>query len=231
MKFWIIETDTVAQAWERLVIDIWEHGVTVPHYGKELTALVKVRYPFKEPRVHRGDMLCALKDSLSKYYTEVLEGTRDHLIGTESVHYTYHDRLFRYDPLGDTSLALARFFFNQIEHIIEILKSRPYYNGVQAITSRMGDWSLEHQPCLQRIWCKIYDGKLVMHTTWRSRDGFRAWHMNVLAMTELQKMRAGKVGVEVGTYVDFSNSVHIYKECWEEVKRWIETAKKKRRRW
>jgi len=31
----MIVADTVAQAWEQLVIDIWEKGEEVPHSGRE----------------------------------------------------------------------------------------------------------------------------------------------------------------------------------------------------
>ncbi len=51
----LIEKDTVAQAWEELVITLWHKGYIVPKYGKEMAILVKVREPFKEPRVHKGD--------------------------------------------------------------------------------------------------------------------------------------------------------------------------------
>ena len=67
-----------------------------------------------------------------------------------------------------------------------------------------------------------------MHTSWRSRDIFRAMHMNMLAMTELQRKIANKLGVEVGSYLDFSNSAHIYERSYNDVERFINVLRKKK---
>nr|MDO8134501.1 hypothetical protein [Candidatus Njordarchaeum guaymaensis] len=48
---------------------------------------------------------------------------------------------------------------------------------------------VDSPPCLQRVWCTVREDKLIMHTTWRSRDIYRAMHMNMLALTELQSAR------------------------------------------
>jgi thymidylate synthase len=56
-----------------------------------------------------------------------------------------------------------------------------------------------------------------MHTTWRSRDIFRAMHMNMLALTKLQKMMAEKINVQVGGYLDYTNSAHIYEKSYNDV--------------
>jgi len=52
--------------------------------------------------------------------------------------------------------------------------------------------------------------------------------MNMLAMTELQRMMAEKLDVEVGSYTDFSNSAHIYEKSYVDVERFIEVLKKRR---
>jgi thymidylate synthase len=100
---------------------------------------------------------------------------------------------------------------NQIQRCIELLKKSSYSRRVQAITWRpYTDLYNSEPPCLQRIWLRIYDGKLTMQTTWRSRDHFNAWSANVNGMIQLQKVIANELGVEVGNYLDFSNSLHIY---------------------
>ena len=66
-----------------------------------------------------------------------------------------------------------------------------------------------------------------MHTTWRSRDIFRAMHMNILALTELQKMMAEKLNAEVGSYLDYTNSSHIYEKSYEDVAHYISVLKKR----
>ncbi|KKK43221.1 hypothetical protein LCGC14_0731840 [marine sediment metagenome] len=107
---------------------------------------------------------------------------------------------------------------NQIEYIIEKLKKSPYSRRAQAITWRpLVDPYSDDPPCLQRIFMRIIDKKLVMQTTWRSRDLFRAWEANVNGMIRIQKYVADKLGVDVGHYIDFSNSLHIYGSNFPEV--------------
>ena len=57
-----------------------------------------------------------------------------------------------------------------------------------------------------------------MQTTWRSRDLFRAWGADVNGMIRIQKYVADELGVEMGHYLDFSNSLHIYGNTITEVK-------------
>ena len=107
---------------------------------------------------------------------------------------------------------------NQIEYIIEKLKKSPYSRRAQAITWRpLVDPYSDDPPCLQRIFMRIKDKQLLMQTTWRSRDLFRAWEANVNGMIRIQKYVADELGVEVGHYLDFSNSLHIYGSNFPEV--------------
>jgi thymidylate synthase (methanogen type) len=108
---------------------------------------------------------------------------------------------------------------NQMEYIVEKLRESPYSRRAQAITWRpLVDPYHIDPPCLQRIFMRIKAGKLIMQTTWRSRDLFRAWEANVNGMIRIQKAIADKLGVEMGHYLDFSNSLHIYGNTKSEVK-------------
>ncbi|MFW9948248.1 MAG: thymidylate synthase, partial [Candidatus Odinarchaeota archaeon] len=108
---------------------------------------------------------------------------------------------------------------NQIEYIVQKLRKKPYSRRAQAITWRpLVDPFHIDPPCLQRIYMRIKDEKLLMQTTWRSRDLFRAWEANVNGMIRIQKFIADELGVEMGHYLDFSNSLHIYGNTISEVK-------------
>ena len=65
---------------------------------------------------------------------------------------------------------------------------------------------------------RVKDDKLIMQTTWRSRDLFRAWEANVNGMIRIQKYVADQLELEMGHYLDFSNSLHIYGNTISEVK-------------
>jgi len=117
---------------------------------------------------------------------------------------------------------------NQIEYIIQKLKQKPYSRRAQAITWRpLVDPFHSDPPCLQRIFMRIKNNKLIMQTTWRSRDLFRAWEANVNGMIRIQKYVADQLNVEVGHYLDFSNSLHIYGNTILEVEDMLKRMKNK----
>jgi thymidylate synthase len=219
----VVKAKTVSEAWQKAVFECWNRGAQVPtEYGemsKELLGLIIiVEEPFAEPRVHRGDLLVAVKDSLRKYYDEVLRGTLDNAVKEGKIHYTYHERLFNYPPKE----------ISQIDYIIKKLQETYFSRRAQAVTwDPEKDMWVDSPPCLQRVWCTIRDGKLVLHTSWRSRDIFRAMHMNMLALTELQKIVSGQLNVEVGPYLDFSNSAHIYEKTYGDVERFIRVVERR----
>jgi thymidylate synthase len=88
-------------------------------------------------------------------------------------------------------------------------------------------------PCLQRIWCRLTGDaqgelSLNMNSHWRSRDLYRAWFMNVYALTDLQRIIAARISenisqnVSVGRYVDISDSLHLYGAYLEDVAKEVE---------
>lgn len=112
---------------------------------------------------------------------------------------------------------------NQIELLIEKLQKSPYTRRAQAITWRpYSDIITDDPPCLQRLYFRVKNGKLMLQTTWRSRDLFKAWEANVNAMIRIQKYVAEKLGLEIGEYIDFSNSLHIYGRDIHDVKKILE---------
>ncbi|RJP70566.1 MAG: hypothetical protein C4532_09115 [Candidatus Abyssobacteria bacterium SURF_17] len=115
---------------------------------------------------------------------------------------------------------------NQIDYIIKKSTSAFYSRRTQAITWMPTADPVTHDPpCLQRVWCRIVEDEdgtpvLNMNTDWRSRDLYRAWFMNVYALTDLQRVIAERISeacgrnVKVGRYCDKSDSLHIYGECF-----------------
>jgi thymidylate synthase len=71
-----------------------------------------------------------------------------------------------------------------------------------------------------------------MNTHWRSRDLYKAWFMNVYALTDLQRMIAEGISknkgepVNVGRYVDISDSLHVYGSYFDEVEPEIEKMRR-----
>lgn len=117
---------------------------------------------------------------------------------------------------------------NQVDYIVSKSVNAFYSRRVQAITwMPTADPATHDPPCLQRIWCRIAEDEggepvLNVNTDWRSRDLYRAWFMNVYALTDLQRLIAEKISeawgreVKVGRYSDKADSLHIYGECFTE---------------
>jgi thymidylate synthase len=66
---------------------------------------------------------------------------------------------------------------------------------------------------------RVVNGKLIVETSWRSRDLFRAWSANVYAILELIKSYLDKYwpSMKIGEYMDFSNSLHVYGDNFSHV--------------
>ena len=145
------------------------------------------------------------------------DGTVWNVYGTD---YDLNDEISSQVKEKEIPIELLEFpRIDQIKIIIDKLKESPYSRRAQAITWRpLVDPFHVDPPCLQRIFMRIKDGKLLMQTTWRSRDLFRAWEANVNGMIRIQKYVADQLGVEMGHYLDFSNSLHIYGSTISEVK-------------
>jgi len=235
----VVEEDTIPRAYERAIREVWEKGLSIrTEYdrpedppSKDATVMIAVRDPFGQPRFHRSfsDGL----GGLAEYVMEVVHGAHDYWVkpteeilkGAESKDtrwtYTYHGRLFEYhieDKVVD-----------QIGYIIDRLSKTGYTRRAQAITwNPKLDPPTDDPPCLQRIWgrlCEDGEGGYVfnMNTHWRSRDLFKAWFENVIALTTLMRKIAQGIArktgkkVRLGRYVDISDSLHIYGSYFREI--------------
>jgi len=233
------------EAWEKAVIAVWDGGVDVKTQydkshdppSKDATCMITITDPFAEPRIHKN--FPGGPEELEVYRQEVVAGIHDHWIDPAAGKwtYTYHERLFAYSPVEDLRTKdSARPFeaFNQIQYIIDSLAATAHTRRAQAITwMPTADPKTDDPPCLQRIWCRLITDEqgtsvLNMNSHWRSRDLYKAWYMNVYALTDLQKIIAGKISqkinqpVKVGRYVDITDSLHIYGSYFDDVTKQVE---------
>ena len=243
-----ITAESLPQAWEKTVLAVWDNGVEVKTQydkpgdrpSKDATVMVTVTDPLTEPRIHKN--FPGGPAELESYRQEVLYGIHDHWIDPSAGKwtYTYHERLFAYCPVEDLSNANAAKPFSavdQIRYIIETLASSGHSRRAQGITwMPTADPKTDDPPCLQRIWCRLIDDGtnlvLNMNTHWRSRDLYKAWFMNVYAMTDLQRVIAEELtkktgrDVKVGRYVDISDSLHIYGAYFDSAEKEVEKMRK-----
>ncbi|UCG57922.1 MAG: hypothetical protein JSU70_00165 [Phycisphaerales bacterium] len=235
-----INADCLPEAWEKAVLAVWDQGLDIQTQydkpddpaSKDATVIVTVADPFSEPRIHKN--FPGGPAELESYRQEVVNGIHDHWIDPVSGKwtYTYHERLFSYCPVEDIrDIDSPKPFkkFDQIQYIIDYLSQAGHSRRAQAITwMPTADPVTDDPPCLQRIWCRLVANEagelsLNMNAHWRSRDLYKAWFMNVYALTDLQRVIAEEVSsrrnepVRVGRYVDISDSLHLYGSYFNEI--------------
>lgn len=234
-----VEADTIPRAYEMAIREVWEKGIRVKtEYdraddpaSRDATVMIVVNEPFGQPRFHRSfaDGL----GGLAEYVMEVVHGAHDYWVKpveeilkaekSEDTRwtYTYHGRLFEYRIEDEV--------IDQIAYMVEKLSETGYSRRAQAITwNPKLDPPTDDPPCLQRIWgrlCEDDEGGYIfnMNTHWRSRDLFKAWFENVIALTTLMRKVAEAISektgksVRLGRYVDISDSLHIYGSYFREI--------------
>jgi thymidylate synthase len=235
-----ITANCLPEAWEKAVLAVWDNGIEMKTQydkasdppSKDATVMITVTNPFAEPRIHKN--FPGGPAELEAYRQEVVDGIHDHWIDAAAGKwtYTYHERIFAYCPVENIRNPNSPKPFkkvNQVQYIIDSLAEVAHTRRAQAITwMPTADPQTDDPPCLQRIWCRLVlneEGELSlnMNTHWRSRDLYKAWFMNVYALTDLQRIIAWKISakinkpVSVGRYVDISDSLHIYGSYFNDV--------------
>ena len=224
---------TAPEAWEMALLAVYDQGCEVKtEYDKpedppslDATVMVEVREPLGEPRIHKN--FPGGPQDLEVYRQEVVDGIHDHWINPQEGKwtYTYHERLFAYRPTRDLADLDARRRvepIDQVAYMVDKLAEAPHSRRAQATTwIPTADPDTDDPPCLQRLWARLLpDGaggyRLNLNSHWRSRDLYKAWFMNVFALTDLQGRLAEQLSERIGApvapgrYVDVSDSLHVY---------------------
>lgn len=230
--------DSIPQAYFRAMKAVWENGLAIrTEYdrkndkgeyidpaSRDARVLIEVKDPFEQPR-YPPISFC----EIGVYIAEIM-GAKDYRVLPmdrlkEAIHgeltahewpYTYHQRLFAHPDL-DGSIV------DQMEMAIERVAKTPYTRRAVATTSvpNIDPYLKEDVPCLREVQLRCPEdekGNLVlnMNTMWRSRDLFKAWGDNVVAITFLQSVVAKQIETVAGrktltgSYADYSCALHIY---------------------
>lgn len=127
--------------------------------------------------------------------------------------------------------AYGEFIYPHLDNIIEMLTKTPYTNQAvinigEALETRVHyldykQWFVpkvyENPPCLRCITWQYDDGKLDIHTFWRSWDLFSGLPTNLGGMQLLNEYIADSCGYETGRMYAYSSGAHCYEYCKEPV--------------
>lgn len=108
--------------------------------------------------------------------------------------------------------------FDQLTVAAEALTMNPtsrqvvlqIWNSLEDLPIRAGEPRSSDIPCNVISMLKVRNGLLEWTQTMRSNDLFRGFPYNVVQFTILQEVMAGWIGVDVGSYVQYCDSLHIY---------------------
>ena len=230
--------DSIPQAYFRAMKAVWENGLAIRteydrkddagNYidppSRDARVLIEVKDPFAQPRfppisfceigVYIAEIM-GVKDYRVVPFDKLQAAVGGELTAQEWP-YTYHQRLFAHPDAGGSVV-------DQIALAIERVVQTPYTRRAVATTAvpNIDPYLKEDIPCLREVQLRCpedRDGNRVlnMNTMWRSRDLYKAWGDNVIAITFLQGVIARRIAeqsgctVRVGSYADYSSALHIY---------------------
>lgn len=115
---------------------------------------------------------------------------------------------------------------DQVERAYQILKTNPntrqlvlqIWDPTKDLPNEEGAPRAEDIPCNIASLVKVREGRLEWMQVLRSNDFFLGIPHNFVQFTYLQEILAGWLGVEVGSYNQISDSLHIYDRDIEKVK-------------
>lgn len=206
----IIKAKTLSQAWEKSVVELHQSGKTTddPEVIRDDTLVLDIKEPLNEDKYHNDfPMKRELMEEYNKY---IINGGDKGNVLFE--HALYHDRIFSFPPTKN----------NQLDAVVERLKSNPHTKRAQ-ISFWYPDIDQEGKkvPCLQILWFRVENGKLVMHAHMRANDAYKKLLMNLNIFSEVLRYVAEKLELPPGNYIHFVDSFHIYKEDEKDVNRFI----------
>lgn len=217
-----IEATTASQLWERLAAKLVEAEGPLQASDRGATReLLHVSFTLSQPRQRwvasrrppinvafaLAEVLWILMGRRDSAFLNTWNSQLADFVGGESTHHgAYGYRLRKH--LG----------FDQLERACEVLSKNPHSRQVvlQLWDSRIdlpnvdGTSTSADIPCNVVSLLKVRAGRLEWMQVMRSNDLVRGLPYNLAQFTFLQEVMAGWLGVELGTYNQLSDSLHLY---------------------
>lgn len=118
-----------------------------------------------------------------------------------------------------------RFGIDQIRYAFDSLRAKPdtrqvvlqIWDAASDLPIDAGLPRSEDIPCNVCSLLKVREGRLEWVQIMRSNDLKLGWPHNVVQFTTLQEMMAGWLGLNLGSYTHFSDSLHVYVDQLDEL--------------
>ena len=101
---------------------------------------------------------------------------------------------------------------DQLRSTLVLLKERPSSRRAVVQLFNAEDIETHHKevPCTTTFQFFIRDDRLHMAVTMRSNDAYKGLPHDIFCFTMIQEMLARALGVELGEYIHFAGSMHVY---------------------
>lgn len=76
--------------------------------------------------------------------------------------------------------------------------------------------------CITQLYARLRDGKLELHSHARANDAYRLLLLDMQLALCIQQELAERVGVPVGEYIHFIDSLHVYKKYAPQIERQLQ---------
>lgn len=119
------------------------------------------------------------------------------------------------------------FHLDQFERAYQVLRCNPHsrqvvlqiWSPIDDLPDPKGDAAALDIPCNLNSIVKIRNERLEWLQVLRSNDLYRGLPYNLVQFTTLQEVLAGWLGLELGAYHQLSDSLHLYDDCADFIRR------------
>ena len=201
----LIDGETIAECWQKLIKAVRANGIyRKTHHGIDWQECLDIETVI---RGELGDYELAAEngvtlDDIHRYRGLLLDAQP-----TEGTKYTYGTRL------------RTHFGVDQLQQVIDKLRDDPTAASAVCSLWDVNDHVKGGSPCLNHLWFRLTETGLTLTATFRSHDLFGAWLLNAYGLRELQREVAAAIGEPVAELIIYSQSAHIYADCWEYIDR------------